>query len=919
MGMNAVKIFGISSLLLLNGCLATAPTAQRLDILDPFPFAPASAPVPNALVPDFWASPPQNLDTTAANAPPAEPIIADETPESPEETPEDELFLMPEESHIITEDEQAELLSQNQWVRNTTLIALLDTGKKPNTSKISPEERQRRDELNRINMSKEELAKRQKLQFETIDGSASDWRWMHRGVDKLYAAPPDQRANPDVFLRDRKYRDSKYKTLRANAAILMGRDGNSQAGRSLLQLVSEESVPINIRCAAAEVLERIPTIAADDLIPLLEKVKDREVETTDRKTGKPIQQFQPGNTEVWAELLLAIAEKIDPWEHACFLEPFHSPVFDIRLQTAKIWRRKALEKRPDEESLPERFLEVVRQENNPTVRVELIKTLGACQVSNLFTLLERDLRHLMPDVRQAAILALADARCQEAVPIIKDQLRDSNYITRAAAVSALSKLGVLDEVFKLSNDADHRIRLEVAKALSEQCSRRTVTLAKDYLSDRAANVQAATVEAIAGWNIETSGPLLLEAAKSRDPKIRRRATEILAQRGIAHPKFDPEDQPKNQTEHHEELAQIFYETVGIDPNLDGDIKTPIAANSPAIRQVSATIPENHALSEVRRCLDDWQDRTLPPDQRQLIQNRLKKQGKELMPLIDHLLTVENRNIPESLDKVFAEVEPIFGQIEKLKSDDLPGKQRAAAELAQWGMADSPSKLAAKRIIDAAARQTDARVLVSLLSALRNADPELVCQLARPLLQSESVQVRRLSCEMLKQFGGSEDVVLLREALRDPSREVVRGALLAVGELLQAEDVDDSSVVEALKAVLINSPNDPTLRTDAAATLHRLGRSEGTDELRRLAATNDIRIKMYVVQRVSGLGDSSFVPLLLQCLDDGNGTLRNKALEGLPKLTGKDIGRVGGLSYASDVSHTQQQVDRWKAWAKEQGM
>jgi HEAT repeat protein len=893
------KTIGISLLLLLGSCRTTAPTVPRLDDIDPFRFAqpnPFALPEPQ---PFF-------------NAPVFEtPVNTDEIPAEPPETEvsdeilEEKILFEQETAPIITEAEQAELLAQNQWVQNVNLINTLDTGRKLSLNEAALEERQRREQFNLLSMSNQERAKRQNQQYDVIDGSVSDWRWMHRGVDRLYAVPPEQRESAEIFLRSRRYRDVKYNTLRANAAILLGRDGNPAVADFLLQLVQDNATPIPVRCAATEVLGHMPTVTADDLIPLLETVKERKNE--DR------QQQIIGITEIWSQLLIAIAEKIDPWEHACFIEPFYASSSGIRLETAKIWRRKSLQKRQTGE-LPEKFFEIAKRESNPLVRVEIIKTLGAWRVPDLFQFLEYDLNHRTADVRNAAMLALADARSQEAVPIVKDQLRDSNHTNRAAAVSALRKLGALDEVFKLVNDQHFLVRVEVAQAFAERCTAQTAAFAKSYLSDRHVQVQSATVEAVSSWSIEESGPLLLLAAKSMHTAVRRQAVEILAQRGVFHPGFDPEDQPKNQTAQYEELVHQFRETVGVDPHLDWGGKEHSAVNDPAasrtdssiIRQVSAVVPEDPALTEIRRCLDEWQDRTLPSDQRYLIQRRLTAHSQRLMPLIDHLLTVEKRTIPESLDRVFAEVEPMFSEIEKVKSGNLATQQAGARELARWGAVNNPSKLAAKRIIDLAARQSDPAVLTSLVSALQNADPELTCQLARPLLQSESIAVRRVACDMLAQFGGIEDVPLLRETLRDPNRTVVRGALQAIDALLAEEETGDSSVFEALKAMLLQQ-GDPGLRTDAAATLHRLGRSEGTDELRRLMADNDVRNKSYAIRVISGLGDSVFVPWLLNCLDDNNNTIRSEALKGLPVLTGQDIGNTGS---------TQQQIDRWKAWAKE---
>jgi HEAT repeat protein len=563
--------------------------------------------------------------------------------------------------------------------------------------------------------------------------------------------------------------------------------------------------------------------------------------------------------------------------------------------------------------LPEQFLEIAKRESNPNVRVEIIKTLGSWQVPDLFTLLENDLQHRQAEVRNAAMLALADARHQEAIPMMRDRLRDAIGANRAAAASALRKLGVFEEVLKLVEDTDPQVRVEVARTFSERCTPQIAGFARSYIADRNQKVQLETIEAINGWSIEEAGPLLLMAAKSFHLEVRYRATEMLAQRGISSPDFNPEARPENQTEQYQELVQIFRESVGMEPMLDGNTNERSAENRSAIRQVSAITPDDATLAEVRRCLDDWSDRTQSPEQRHLIHRRLTAHGHRLMPMIDHLVITEKRTIPSSLDQVFAEIEPMFREIERLKSNDLSTRRRAAIELDRLGSVASPPQLAAKRMIDLAAREDDSIVLRSLLNALKNADPDSVCQLARPLLQSESAEVRRLSCEMLKQFGSSEDVPLLHDMLHDSSRAVVREALLAIDALLERDDAIDSSVLGTLKSMLISS--DPMLQIDIAATLHRLGHSEGTDALRRLAVSNDHHIRTQIARTVSNLNDRAFVSLLLRYLEDSNATVRSEALKGLPKLAGQDIGRSGPFQ-SSDTSPTQQQIDRWKSWGKE---
>jgi HEAT repeat protein len=925
-GMDDAKSIIWITLLLLGGCSLTAPANRwpPSELSDPF----------LANINEIRET--QTFKETGALAP-ASSIADNEpgaiAPGNSSLVSLEDLLAEPEESAQIPDAEQAELLTQNIWVKNIALINWLDSGKTATIPGLDANSKKRSDEINRLNMSNKELAKKKNQKYEYATGMTSNWRWMHRGVDQLLTVPTDSRTSPEVFLRDEKYKDKSKRILRANAAILMGRDGDPVITKYLLKLVQNESYQVNQRCAAAETLGRMPNVTADDLISLLDLVKEQDIETIDRKTGEPMKQHQGGIAALWEELLVAISEKMEPWEHPCFLEPFSASSADIRLETAKIWRQKSLQKEHKaDDKLPEAFLEFARRETNTLIRVEIIKTLGAWREPNLFKLVEHDLNRAV-ELRNAAMNALADARCEEAIPLIKDKLRDSTGVNRAAAVESLRKLGCLEDVFKQANDDDQRVRIEVAKAFADQCSPQTATLAKNYLTDhRYEKVQTATVEAIASWAIEDSGPLFLEAAKSTFPKLRQRATEILTQNGVSAERFDPADLPKNQTEQYQELVHAFYNISGVDPNYKKnhavqDDETGYDTVKPAAKRSAKRYDPNDAdLVELRRCLEDGRKPNLSRDERVLLQKRLTAFGKRLLPLLDSL-DEAGEPIPASLDSVLAQIDPVFEQIRRLNSDDVAEQRRGAVELAKISLAIEPPKLVTKRMMESVSKLSDPMVLTTLVSALKNADPELVCRMAKPMLHADSPEIRRLSCEMYRQFGSEDNLNDLEELLHDSSRTVVRGALQAIDSILQEDDEQQAGKPEGISPKIADtlqkmlSQSDPMLQTDVAATLHRIGKKEGTEALRRLSAANDNRIKSYVAKTVSGLNDPAFVPLLIRYLDDPNGSVRNEALKALPLLAGEDIGntRDGDASprISPEMSPTQQQIARWKFWSENQ--
>jgi HEAT repeat protein len=495
----------------------------------------------------FFAADNVAADAASGNNVTEKPETLPETSDIPLDIP-----LESEEQHTITEAEQVEILNQDIWVKNLSLLRFQETGRKPAT--VSSENRQRRDAMNRLNMSNKELAKKKNLRYEYITDTASDWRWMHSGVDKLLAVNSTLRTGPDVFLRETKYKDKKYRILRANAAVLLGRDGNTAVKRYLLQLVETESLPIKLRCAAAETLGRLPNVTETDLLPLLQHSGKSE------SAGSS----QPQPVEVWEEILAALAEKINPWDNAVFTEPFTATPFDIRFAAARIWRIKSVQRtkvNPDER-LPEAFINYAERESNPQIRIELIKTLGAWREPKLYQLVSGDLNR-SADVRNAAMTALAENDCQEAAVLIKNKLHDPIGSNRAAAAEALRKLGFIDDVLKLAKDEDPRVRCEAAKALAEKCNPQTIITAKRYIEDRYEDVQSVTLESVTVWNIEESGYILLAALKSPFSKIRHRAAALLATHGVQYEAFDPADTPKNQAANYQELELIFRDTVGV--------------------------------------------------------------------------------------------------------------------------------------------------------------------------------------------------------------------------------------------------------------------------------------------------------------------------------------------------------------------
>ncbi len=152
---------------------------------------------------------------------------------------------------------------------------------------------------------------------------------------------------------------------------------------------------------------------------------------------------------------------------------------------------------------------------------------------------------------------MTTANCREAIPVIKQRLRDIEPGNRVQAVAALRKFGELDEVFRMANDADVKVRIEVARALAQRQTVTSLALAKKFMAENNERLQNATLDAVTKWPLPQRGEILLAAAQSPVPGIRRRAVDALQNLGVDTGFFDVTRPPATQKSQQEQLAAAF--------------------------------------------------------------------------------------------------------------------------------------------------------------------------------------------------------------------------------------------------------------------------------------------------------------------------------------------------------------------------
>ncbi|MDR1963887.1 MAG: hypothetical protein LBQ50_08920, partial [Planctomycetaceae bacterium] len=179
-----------------------------------------------------------------------EKVEKEEIDETIDETEETESVAP--EVELVSDEEQERILSKDMWTKNIVLDYWKENEMKdpfPNQSDVV---RKRRNEISRLNMSEKEIQKQKKFDYEYSSGLPSTWRWFHRDIEQLAKIPSELRGTPEIFLHDKKYQGSSFRVLRANAVILMGRDGDPLVEKELIEIVQNQSLKSELRCAAAE-------------------------------------------------------------------------------------------------------------------------------------------------------------------------------------------------------------------------------------------------------------------------------------------------------------------------------------------------------------------------------------------------------------------------------------------------------------------------------------------------------------------------------------------------------------------------------------------------------------------------------------------------------------------------------------------
>jgi HEAT repeat protein len=430
--------------------------------------------------------------------------------------------------------------------------------------------------------------------------------------------------------------------------------------------------------------------------------------------------------------------------------------------------------------------------------------------------------------------------------------------------------------------------------LASYPTRDGVALAGDLIDDPSSMVRRQVVASLAEWPLRQAGPVLLAAMAGSGYLTRQAAAGHLAALWPPAAEFPVHGPPERRAEVLERLKRRLRQEIGL---VDPEVLAALAAGDSA----PPISPEK--VAQVEQQVRNLADPGLPEPVRQWSIASLADFGPGLVEALGQLALDRSQTLPEAVYRqVLPGYDRAFVVLDRLASDDVAVRRRAAEELIEMTTERPLGRLAAARLASLVLSEADALVWQRVLTAVVSDPSEPAVRLAYAAISHPSPDVRRRACEHLAAHpepSGRHANVLL-PALEDEDASVVLAAVRALG--VSGPVIDP----QPLRRLLIS--RNESLRVEVAIALARLGDPAGPAALERLAYSNDEAVRRRVAVAMGEIGDAGFTPSLVRLLDDRH-SIRLAALESLPQVVGHDVAESEQPSPRS----LGERLDCWKRW------
>jgi HEAT repeat protein len=727
---------------------------------------------------------------------------------------------------------------------------------------------------------------------------APRYRWRHHALEDILDRPIDQQPDWQLALQ------SEKQIVRVNAAIALSRQGAGSPEKTLTSAVQAPDLKLAVRRAATEALGEVHSTAATAALNDL-------IDQYSQCTGPNRSHYIP---EIHAELVRALAHSSGGTIDARIVDALKSPAPVVKREAlGAMTNSNAAAAKTDATSLPPLALDLT-SDADPQVRIAALKLIAARKDPQALDKIHRALSDSDFSVRSKAIELLGQVGADEDRARLKRLAGDHGELVRVAAIQALANLDDRDNVESAAHDPSWRVRTAVVASLAKHPDRRSVALARQFLTDGSVEVQRATIRMTAAWQIETAGPLLLSVLDSPNYSPRKDAATLLSDRWAPAAGFPIDAPQQRRTELAVQLQQQWIAQFG---NIDTQALVSASQRTSEISDER----KNTVFGLINRLGDP---RASDAEQTAAAQS-LVALGADLLPILDALQAEHDQPLPA---RIYRDVLPQCGKEFELinqLADAAPANRRAAlAAIVKVSSERQLSTVALARISELLVKESDPIQWLSAYQLIEHDPREPARLLAAAGMSHPSAEIRRRACLYFAQYPDAQQSDLLVAALGDDNLSVLHAAAQALGT---GPPLADPAPLETLLTA-----SDHSLRLDAAVSLSRWKLESGWAALERLAADDDPQIRRKTAQVIGkldggGLSDNPLLPTLVKLLDDQQ-DVRRAALLSLRSLSGAGNPPAASGSqpaaYEAPVDAGEsgsatldEQVQRWKQWYSRQ--
>jgi len=662
--------------------------------------------------------------------------------------------------------------------------------------------------------------------------------------------------------------------VRRNAAFALARLGRTDAAEALYAAAEDQALPPLVRARAVDLLATLAKQHPDKV-----EIDFDRLATAFRSRDGAADSSRHLRTAVLRAAALSAAPEARTMVSA------NLDSRDPALRHAAIVATGTL--RPPE---PPQAVIAALDDPNPRLVLAAAEALGAWQPETLSGHLERLLRNTSPRVRIEAARLIARTAPPGGSTLLLAALGDADISVQREAVAALEALGnarLLEEGLKSPR---WRIRVATIEALARMQSAASLPTMAALESDQSFNVRAALATAVGDIGHPAGAGLLVDLLGDPASTVRTAARDALRTlSGDALEDFNPA-LPAWKNAEAVERARGWADRE--------------AARHPPPKHHLGGAADPDSAERRREDINTLIDALALPDgeARRLAIAELVRQKRTAVPALEAALDARPPEVAATiLDEVLLLVDPLYMDLKNLAHSDAARRRQAAIGFAGRARGRDLPQVVRARVRAALARESDPLVRRLLTDWLIEAGDTDVADALIESLKSDDARTRQTSALHLGRLQTRKAVPDLIKALDDQRTQVQYAAAWALGR------IGDPSVAPALRRCLLTRSLDGRLAFGAA--LARLGDAGGRDELIRLISEGTTAVQVEAVQAMGEAPHQSYVPTLIETLDDRNARLAAAITRALRTLTGQDF----GYRPQARAEVRRKAVADWKAW------